>query len=462
MSLVNFYKGPESEYLEETHGGGIYQCTDSENTYIFGVKNKSSETEIINLAFTALPDNGSQHTIDQSNFNKLASALDNNKVIYVRTACNLFVVHSIYDASMYADANRGIVHLYFHFNMGNLVSSSAPTRGEIIRDVNGYITIDMAQTPGENNNYTYTVYTTSPYYVLDKITPITISELISYNEGSLGNLENTYTGDEIDGILLTAKNNNTKLVLTTSDNFSIIFDRVTEINITSGDTTSNYTAFSSESLIIAIGYANISVKLVIVKQDDNCQLLLITYDYSDLVNTNEFSSYKTEVANKFNNYLSTSNTTPYTPTLDFSPATKKYVDDSINPQPIFTIIVDKLPTNPDSFNDEGFQKITVRNVEEIVNELGKDREHIFVMRDYDRYYNQLSLINIEYSGAAVGNVYSRVSNIKFSFLLNSNFYFDNFNNEYSTYLIRINIKSSEDNVDMLVSGYTTTVNYQIL
>lgn len=205
MSLVNFYKGPESEYLEETHGGGIYQCTDSENTYIFGVKNKSSETEIINLAFTALPDNGTTQTLDKSNFDKLKSALDNNKVIYVRTACNLFVVHSIYDASMYAGANRGIVHLYFHFNIGNISSSTTITLEEITRDINGYITIDMAQTPGENNNYTYTVYTTSPYYVLDKITPITISELISYNEGSLGNLENTYTGDEIDGILLTAK-----------------------------------------------------------------------------------------------------------------------------------------------------------------------------------------------------------------------------------------------------------------
>lgn len=251
-------------------------------------------------------------------------------------------------------------------------------------------------------------------------------------------------------------------MLTTSDNFSIIFDRVTEINITSGDTTSNYTAFSSESLIIAVGYANISVKLVIAKQDDNYQLLLITYNYSNLVNTNEFSSYKTEVANKFNNYLSTSNTTPYTPTLDFSPATKKYVDDSINPQSIFTIIVDNLPVGPDSFNDEGFQKITVRNVEEIVNELRKNKEHIFVMRDYDRSYNWLSLININYLGSAVGNVYSMVSRISFHFLLNPNFYFSNPVNKMSTYLVSINIKSSEDNTDILTSGYTITVYYQIL
>lgn len=459
MSLVNFYKGPESEYLEETHGGGIYQCTDSENTYIFGVKNKSSETEIINLAFTALPDNGSQHTIDQSNFNKLASALDNNKMIYVRTACNLFVVHSIYDISIYSGANRGIVHLYFHFNSGNM-NSETMNLEDITRDINGYITIDMAQTPGENNNYTYTVYTTSPYYVLDKITPITFSELISYNEDSPGDLENTYTGDEINGILLAAKNNNTKLVLTTSENISIIFNRVAEVSITSDNVTLNYTTFSSEVLIILVGYANISVKLIILKQDDNCQLSLITYDHSDLVNTNEFSSYKTDVTNKFNNYLSTSNTTSYTPTSDYNPATKKYVDDSINAQAIFTIIIDDLPIN--SFNDEGFQKITIKNVEGIVKELRKDKEHIFVMRDYNTFYGWLSLININYTGTGVGNVYSRVSEIKLSFLLRQDFYSINFNKEKDTYLVSIEIKSNESGTDILTSGYTTTVNYKIL
>lgn len=459
MSLVNFYKGPESEYLEETHGGGIYQCTDSENTYIFGVKNKSSETEIINLAFTSLPDNGSQHTIDQSNFNKLASALDSNKVIYVRTACNLFVVHSIYDVSMYSGAKRSTVFLYFHFNVGSMDSSSI-TLEDITRDVNGYITIDMSQTPNESNNYTYTVYTTSPYYVLDKITPITFSKLVSYTS-SPENLENTYTRDEINGILLAAKNNNTKLVLTTSENVSIIFNRVAEVSIPSGDITLNYTTFSSEALIILLGYANISVKLIIIEQDNNYQLLSMTTDYSELVNTNEFSSYKTDITNKFNNYLSTSNTMSYTPTSNYNPATKKYVDDSINAQSIFKIIVDDLPTN--SFNDEDFQKITIRNVEGIVNELRKDKEHIFVMRDYTIFYGWLSLININYSGSGFGNAYSRVSEIKLSFLLRQDFIsFGNFNNEKDTYLVFIKIKSNDGSEDILTSGYTTTVNYKIL
>lgn len=189
-------------------------------------------------------------------------------------------------------------------------------------------------------------------------------------------------------------------------------------------------------------------------------MLLITTDYSELVNTSEFSSYKTDVTNKFNNYLNTSNITSYTPTSDYNPATKKYVDDSsINAQAIFTIIVDDLPIN--SFNDEDFQKITIRNVEGIVNELRKDKEHIFVMRDYNAFYGWFSLININYHGTVIGNVYSRVSEIKLSFLLRQDFYAVNFDNKKDTYLVSIYIKSNDGNVDILTSGYTTTVNYKI-
>lgn len=36
--MVNFWKGAESNYSSATHGGGIYQCTDSGNVYIFGQK----------------------------------------------------------------------------------------------------------------------------------------------------------------------------------------------------------------------------------------------------------------------------------------------------------------------------------------------------------------------------------------------------------------------------------------
>lgn len=43
MAYVNFYKGLASAYVAETHQGGIYQCTDTGDTYVFGVLNKCSE-----------------------------------------------------------------------------------------------------------------------------------------------------------------------------------------------------------------------------------------------------------------------------------------------------------------------------------------------------------------------------------------------------------------------------------
>lgn len=42
MAYVNFWKGPAADYVAETHGEGIYQCTDTGDTYIFGVKNSGS------------------------------------------------------------------------------------------------------------------------------------------------------------------------------------------------------------------------------------------------------------------------------------------------------------------------------------------------------------------------------------------------------------------------------------
>lgn len=39
MAYVNFWKGPAADYVAETHAEGIYQCTDTGDTYIFGVKN---------------------------------------------------------------------------------------------------------------------------------------------------------------------------------------------------------------------------------------------------------------------------------------------------------------------------------------------------------------------------------------------------------------------------------------
>ena len=42
MATVNFWKGLEANYNVETYKDGIYQCTDTGNTYMFGVLNKNS------------------------------------------------------------------------------------------------------------------------------------------------------------------------------------------------------------------------------------------------------------------------------------------------------------------------------------------------------------------------------------------------------------------------------------
>ena len=45
MAYVQFWKGPASGYNAGTHGEGIYQCTDTRDTYIFGILNKGTADE---------------------------------------------------------------------------------------------------------------------------------------------------------------------------------------------------------------------------------------------------------------------------------------------------------------------------------------------------------------------------------------------------------------------------------
>lgn len=42
MAYANFYKGLAANYVAETHQDGIYQCTDTGDTYIFGVLNSDT------------------------------------------------------------------------------------------------------------------------------------------------------------------------------------------------------------------------------------------------------------------------------------------------------------------------------------------------------------------------------------------------------------------------------------
>lgn len=51
MSLVNFYKGKSYDYNEDNHSNGIYQCTDTGDTYIFGVKNGNNNDKQVNVLY---------------------------------------------------------------------------------------------------------------------------------------------------------------------------------------------------------------------------------------------------------------------------------------------------------------------------------------------------------------------------------------------------------------------------
>lgn len=42
---VTFHKGPSSAYDPAQHAGGIYQCTDTQDTWVFGVKNSGAAAQ---------------------------------------------------------------------------------------------------------------------------------------------------------------------------------------------------------------------------------------------------------------------------------------------------------------------------------------------------------------------------------------------------------------------------------
>ena len=67
MAYVNFWKGPAADYVAETHGEGIYQCTDTGDTYIFGVLNSGS--------------GGGKMLYQETTFEELVQKRNNNELI---------------------------------------------------------------------------------------------------------------------------------------------------------------------------------------------------------------------------------------------------------------------------------------------------------------------------------------------------------------------------------------------
>lgn len=78
MSLVNFYKGKSYDYNEDNHSNGIYQCIDTGDTYIFGVKNGNSANDgnILIIDMDDLMED--ENTISLNSFNQINNAITNN------------------------------------------------------------------------------------------------------------------------------------------------------------------------------------------------------------------------------------------------------------------------------------------------------------------------------------------------------------------------------------------------
>lgn len=115
--MINFYRGLEENYSAELHGGGIYQCSDTGNTYVFGVLNWNENQ--ITLDYTA-DLAGGNGTISEDVLSKIQTALSNNKIVVVRNNNDIFplVVKddtdtiTIHGLSYYEDSQYNSIQYY--------------------------------------------------------------------------------------------------------------------------------------------------------------------------------------------------------------------------------------------------------------------------------------------------------------------------------------------------------------
>ena len=106
---------------------------------------------------------------------------------------------------------------------------------------------------------------------------------------------------------------------------------------------------NTETEIVRVGGALTRDDFVLCSRNTSSQLILV------LGNTDKYTYAKSTktIATGLNGYLKIGNTAEFTPTSDYNPATKKYVDDAIASQPTF------------SFNDSGELVVTINGVTKI-------------------------------------------------------------------------------------------------
>lgn len=80
--LVEFYKGPASGYDAGSHSNGIYQCTDTGDTYIFGVLNKGGKG--IRVLDFATDFKGGSGNMDGDLYNTLKQELSDGVPMFIK------------------------------------------------------------------------------------------------------------------------------------------------------------------------------------------------------------------------------------------------------------------------------------------------------------------------------------------------------------------------------------------
>ena len=80
--LVEFYKGPASGYNAGSHSNGIYQCTDTGDTYIFGVLNKGGKG--IRVLDFATDFKGGSGNMDGDLYNTLKQELSDGVPMFIK------------------------------------------------------------------------------------------------------------------------------------------------------------------------------------------------------------------------------------------------------------------------------------------------------------------------------------------------------------------------------------------
>ena len=80
--LVEFYKGPASGYDAGSHSNGIYQCTDTSDTYIFGVLNKGGKG--IRVLDFATDFKGGSGNMDGDLYNTLKQELSDGVPMFIK------------------------------------------------------------------------------------------------------------------------------------------------------------------------------------------------------------------------------------------------------------------------------------------------------------------------------------------------------------------------------------------